>query len=132
MYVTQYVPLFVAGVLLSVAAYTRDHMAAAFVGVFVWFVIGNGSTAVVFFDGSGTRHVATSVAITWLCYANAAIHAFIFVTGLRDQLSDSATDPNSADALAQQVDTGDLQDTPTGDIIPGQNRQAQTQQTRGD
>lgn len=121
MYVVQYALLFVAGILLSTAAYTRDHVFAAFLGVFVWFVVGNASTAVVFFDGAGARQVQTSVALTWLCYLNAAVHAFLFIAALREALADDDTDPQSPDQLAQGVDTGDLQDTPTGSILPGLN-----------
>jgi len=110
MYVVQYILLFVAGLGLSTAAYTdRARGYTAFLGVFVWFVLGNASTAVVFWDGAGGRHVQTSLALTWLCYLNAAMHAFLFLAALREELADDDTDAESPDDLGEQMNTGDLQ-----------------------
>lgn len=120
MWWVQYVLLFVAGAGLSAAAYL-DHArgVTALLGVFVWFVVGTASTAVVLWDGAGTRHVVTSTPIAWLAYANASVHAFVFLAALREELTDDDTDPISPDELAQQVDTGDLQQSFSRFNVPG-------------
>jgi len=103
MWVGQYVLLFGASVLLSIGAfvgYSRGF--ASLLGMFSWFVVGNASVAVEYYDGAGAQHVAQSVALSWLCYAVAAIHFVVLLISIYELLTDD--DVNSADELADAVD----------------------------
>lgn len=104
MYVVQYVLLFAAAVLLSIGAF-RGHARgfASLLGIFAWFVTGNASSAVVFWDGSGTQHVVTSVPLTWLCYGVAAMHVIVLLIEVHDILTGEDS-VDSLDEFPEQVD----------------------------
>jgi hypothetical protein len=103
MWVGQYVLLFGASVLLSIGAfvgYSRGF--ASLLGMFSWFVVGNASVAVEFWDGAGTQHVVQSVALSWLCYGVAAIHFVVLLIAIHDMWTDD--DVESAEELADAID----------------------------
>jgi hypothetical protein len=104
MYVVQYVLLFGAAVLLSIGAFTgRGRGFAAILGIFGWIVVGNASSAVVYYDGAGAQHVATSTPLTWLAYAVAFMHVVALLLIVHDIMTDDS-DADSADDLPGQVD----------------------------
>jgi len=103
MWVGQYVLLFAASVLLSIGAfvgYARGF--ASLLGMFAWFIVGNASVAVEYYDGAGGAHVAQSVALSWLCYAVAAIHFVVLLIAIHDEWTDD--DVESADELPDALD----------------------------
>jgi len=103
MWVGQYVLLFAASVLLSIGAfvgYSRGF--ASLLGMFSWFVVGNASIAVEFWDGAGAPHVAQSASLQWLCYAVAAIHFVVLLIAIHDMWTDD--DVESAEELADAID----------------------------
>jgi len=105
MYVVQYVLLFGASVVLGVAAflgYARGF--AGVLGTFSWFVTGNASAAVVYYDGAGVQHVATSVPLTWLCYGVAAMHVVVVAIAVHETFIASEGEPDSIDDLPKQLD----------------------------
>lgn len=111
MWWVQYALLFAAACALSAGAYLgRARGMTSLLGVFAWFVVGTASTAVVLWDGSGTQHVVTSVPVAWLSYANGAVHAFVFLAHIREELTDDEQDPTSPDDLAKRIDAGTLPD----------------------
>lgn len=104
MYVVQYALLFGAAVLMSIGAFTgRGRGFPAILGIFAWVIVANASSAVVYYDGAGTQHVATSTPLTWLAYAVAFMHIVATLLIVHELLTgDDQT--NSADDLAGQVD----------------------------
>jgi len=113
MYEIQYILLFISGLLVALGAFLGHARGfSAIAGTVVWFILGNASTAVEYFDPSGASHVATSVSLTWLCYGVAAMHVVVLLIAIHDQLTDD-DDVGSADELGEavdpsQVDSGDI------------------------
>lgn len=100
----QYALTFGAAVLLSVGAFSgRARGFAALLGAMVWFVLGNASAAVVYYDAAGTQHVAQSLPLTWLCYGVAAIHLVVLLLTVHDILTDDSP-VDSADGLTDALD----------------------------
>lgn len=66
-------------------------------GLFVWFVIGLSSSAIVVIGGGGSEHVFTESAVAWLSYGNAGMHFVALVFAVHEALQ-PATD-ESAEAL---------------------------------
>jgi hypothetical protein len=98
MYETQYILLFVAGCALTAGAWTdRATGFCAGAGVFVWFVIGFSSMALIAGDGAGGTDVYASAALAWLCYGNAAMHMVRLGIHIHDQLKDADEDAAALD-----------------------------------
>lgn len=105
----QYVLLFCASALLSVGAFTGYGRGfTSLLGMFAWFIVGNASSAVVYYDGAGTQHVAQSVPLTWLCYGVAVVHLVVFLITLHEIVTGDDTENTTPDELADQ-----LRDDPT-------------------
>lgn len=104
MYVVQYILLFVAAMVLSIGAflgYARGF--ASLLGAFAWFIVGNASSAVVFWDASGARQVVTSVPLTWLCYAVGFVHLVVLLIEIHEMLTEE-DNVDSLDQLPEQMD----------------------------
>lgn len=119
MYEIQYILLFISGWLVAIGAflgYARGFSSIA--GTIVWFILGNASSAVEYYDAAGGSHVATAPSLTWLCYGVAAMHIVVLLIAIHDQLTDD-DDVGSADELGEAVDPSQ---TDSGDF----SRQLQT------
>lgn len=111
MYETQYILLFLAGILLTTGAWTdRATGFCAGAGVFVWAVIGFATMALVAPDGAGGTDVYASASLAWLCFGNAGMHAVRLVIHIHDQLKDA--DQDAADLDPTQALSSDQQQTP--------------------
>ncbi|WP_435067701.1 hypothetical protein [Haloplanus sp. C73] len=109
MYETQYILLFLAGVLLTTGAWTdRATGFCAGAGVFVWLVIGFSSMALVAGDGAGGTDVYASTALAWLCFGNSAMHVIRLGIHIHDQLKDADEDAAALDPT-QALDQSDTQ-----------------------
>jgi hypothetical protein len=95
----QYVLLFGAGVLLSLGAYlNRARGFASIMVLFVWLVVGFASVAVQLrAPGTGTEYVYSSVALQWLCYANAAMHFVTLLLALHTAYEGTEDDADDLD-----------------------------------
>lgn len=90
--------LWLSGILLTAGAwldYARGF--CGIMGLFVWFVIGLSSSAVVVVGGAGSEHVFTESAVAWLSYGNAGMHFVALVFAVHSALQ-PATD-ETAEAL---------------------------------
>lgn len=104
MYETQYVLLFGVGSLLTIGAWTTDRGRgfAATAGIFVWAVLGFGSTALVI-RAAGQEYVYASSALAWLCFGNVAMHAVATVLHIHSVWSGADDDAAMLDP-DQQLD----------------------------
>jgi hypothetical protein len=108
MNVTVYGLLWVAGMALTAGAwlgYARGF--SGIMGLFVWFVIGLSSSAVVVVGGSGSEHVFTEPAVAWLAYGNAAMHFVALLFAVHEALqpaTDDAGDALDPDRIQQMKD----------------------------
>lgn len=115
----QYVLLFGAATLLAIGAFTGVGRGfASLLGAFAWFLVGNASLAVTYYDGAGSRHIATSVPLSWLSYAVAVVHILVLMITLWDLLTDD-DGVDSPDQLADEIDFGDLDDEEADRILRG-------------
>jgi hypothetical protein len=104
MYLIQYVLLFGASVLLSMGAFLgRARGFAGILGIFSWFIVGNASAAVRFWDGAGTSHVVGSTPLVWLCYGVAVMHVVVTLLAIHDVLTEDER-VDSSEELADQID----------------------------
>jgi len=104
MYLILYVLLFGASTLLSIGAflgYARGF--AGTLGIFSWFIVGNASAAVRFWDGAGTEHVVGSTPLVWLCYGVAVMHIVAVAMTVHEVLTED-DDIASPEQLADKVD----------------------------
>ncbi|GGM52510.1 hypothetical protein [Haloarcula argentinensis] len=84
--------LFVAGILLTAGAWLGHARGfCGIMGLFVWFVIGLSSSAIVVVGGAGSEHVFTEPAVAWLSYGNAAMHFVALIFAVHEALQ-PATD----------------------------------------
>jgi hypothetical protein len=105
----QYVLVFGAAVLSSIGAFTgRARGFASLVGMFLWFVVGNASVAVEYYDATGVAHVAQSTALTWLSYGVAVIHVVVFIIALHAVLTDDDSGIDAPDELVDALDPAAL------------------------
>lgn len=109
----QYVLLFGAAVLSSIGAFSgRARGFASLVGMFLWFLVGNASVAVKYYDATGAAHVAQSPALAWLAYGVAAIHVVVFIIALHAVLTDDSG-IDAPDDLTDALDPVALEDDST-------------------
>lgn len=105
MWWVQYAMLFVAAMVASIGAFSgRARGFASLIGMFAWFIWGNASAAVIHYDGAGTEHVATSIPLTWLAYAVAAIHLIVLLLTIHDILTKDEDDDETAEDIAEGID----------------------------
>jgi hypothetical protein len=108
MFETQYTLLFLAGVLLTIGAWTdRAAGFSAGAGVFVWGILGFASTALVAPDPGGGTLTQSSTALAWLCFGNAAMHAIALVMHLHEVLVEADDDAEQLDpiGIADETET---------------------------
>lgn len=104
----QYVLLFIAATIATVAAFTGTGRGiGSLIGAFAWFIWGNASAAVVHFDGAGTEHVATSTPLVWLAYGVAAVHLVVLLLTVHEVVTEDEDD-DSIDDIVESVDPAEI------------------------
>lgn len=113
-----YILLFGAATLLAIGAFTGVGRGfTSLLGSIAWFIVGNASLAVEYYDGTGTQHVAQSVPLSWLAYAVAVVHLVVLLITVYDLLTDEDAGVDSPDELAEQIDVGEMMSDEEADRI---------------